>query len=316
MAAFAVKRLLQAVPTLLIVTLISFLLIHIVPGGPAQVMLGPKATALKIAEINREFGLNQPLYVQYVSWLVQLLHGNLGISYFQNQTVAQLFAVDLPRTLAIVALATVLSILVSIVIGSLQAYWRDTWFDHAVTSILYFFYAMPVFWLAIIVLVYFSADLGMFPPGGISTLGQAPTFGAWVSHVTLPIFTLVVVSVAGWARYMRTSMIDGLTQDYIRTARAKGVANFSVLFKHALRNSVLPLITLFGYSIPTLFGGALLIEVVFNYPGMGLLLYDAAIQRDYPIIMAGVVIGGALTIVGNLVADLLYGLADPRIRYL
>lgn len=312
---FLAKRLLQAVPTLIIVTLVSFLLIHVVPGGPAQAMLGPKATPLRIAEINREFGLTQPLDVQYLRWVGQLFRGNLGVSYFQNQTVAQLFALDLPRTLSIVVLAVVISHLASIVIGSIQAYWRDTWFDHVVTSVLYFFYSMPVFWLAIMVLVFFSVDLHLYPSGGISTLGQPQTLGAWISHVTLPIFTLVVASVAGWARFVRTSMIDGLTQDYVRTARAKGVAEALVVFKHALRNSLLPLITLFGYNIPSLFGGALLIEVVFNYPGMGLLLYQASIQRDYPIVMAGVVVGGALTVAGNLIADLLYGLADPRIRY-
>jgi peptide/nickel transport system permease protein len=315
MGAFTLRRIAQAIPTMLIVTMVSFFLVHIVPGGPAQAMLGPKATVERIAAINREFGLTQPLYVQYVQWLYQLVRGNLGVSYFQNMTVAQLFALDLPRTLAIVALAVLISHLLSVIVGSVQAYWRDTWFDHIVTTVMYFFYSMPVFWLAIIVLVFFSVDLNMFPSGGISTLGEPQTFGTWVSHVTLPILTLVVASVAGWARFMRTSMIDGLVQDYVRTARAKGVGEFLVVFKHALRNSILPLITLFGYNIPGLFGGALLIEVVFNYPGMGLLLYNAAIQRDYPIVMAGVVVGGALTVIGNLIADLLYGIADPRIRY-
>jgi peptide/nickel transport system permease protein len=315
MGVFAVKRIIQAVPTLIGLTLVSFLLVHIVPGGPAQAMLGPKATPARVAAINREFGLNKPLYIQYYHWFVQLLHGNLGVSYFYNQTVSQLFAIDLPRTLAIVGLALLFSHIISILLGSIQAYWRDSWFDHVLTTIAYFFYSMPIFWLAIVVLVFFAINLNMFPSGGISDPTAPQNFGNWASHVTLPVVTFVIANVAGWGRFMRTTMIDSLVQDYIRTARAKGVKEFLVVFKHALRNSILPLITLFGYNIPTLFAGALLIEVVFNYPGMGLLLYNAAIKRDYPIIMAGIVVAGALTIIGNLIADLLYGLADPRIRY-
>jgi peptide/nickel transport system permease protein len=315
MGLYVVKRFIQAIPTLIGLTLISFLLVHIVPGGPAQAMLGPKATPARVAAIDREFGLNHPLYVQYYQWVVQLLHGNLGISYFYNQTVAQLFAITLPRTLAIVGLSLLFSHVISILMGSIQAYWRDTWFDHAVTSVSYFLYSMPTFWLAIVVLVFFAINLNLFPSGGISDPTAPQNFGNWLSHITLPVLTYVIGNVAGWGRFMRTSMIDSLVQDYIRTARAKGVKEFLVVFKHALRNSVLPLITLFGYNIPALFSGALFIEYVFNYPGMGLLLYNAAIKRDYPIVMAGVLVGGVLVIAGNLIADLLYGLADPRIRY-
>ncbi len=315
MALFIVKRIIQSIPTMIGLTIVSFLLVHVVPGGPAQAMLGPKATPQRVAAIDREFGLNKPLYIQYAKWFWALLHGNLGTSYFYNLTVAKLFEIDMPRTLAIVGISTLISNAVAILLGCIQAYWRDSWFDHVSNTIAYFFYSMPTFWVAIIVLVIFAIDLNMFPSGGISNPTAPQNVGNWAAHVTLPVFTLVIVSVAGWSRFMRTSMIASLVQDYVRTARAKGLSEFAVVFKHALRNSVLPLITLFGYNIPGLIGGALFVEVVFNYPGMGLLTYNAAIKRDYPIVMGAVLLTGLLTIAGNLVADLLYGVFDPRIRY-
>jgi peptide/nickel transport system permease protein len=298
------------------VTIIGFFLVHIVPGGPAQAMLGPKATPLRIAQINREFGLNKPLPVQYIHWLGQLLQGNLGVSYYYNESVWSLIMTNMPRTLSIVGIGIVIAHVVSILLGSIQAYFHDTKFDYVMTALTYFFYSMPYFWLGIIIILIFSINLGWFPSGGLSNpLNPNPGFGSWAAHTTLPVLTLVLGTVAGWGRYMRTSMSEHLVQDYVRTARAKGLRESVVVLKHALRNSVLPLITLLGFALPSLFSGVLLIEVIFNYPGMGLLFWDAANQRDYPIIMGVVVITGFLTIIGNLLADLLYGLVDPRIQY-
>ncbi|MDA8193323.1 MAG: ABC transporter permease [Thermaerobacter sp.] len=316
MARFIVRRFLQAVPALLGVSVISFFLVHLVPGGPAAAMLGPRATPARIAVINREFGLNKPLWDQYGNWMWQLLHGNLGVSYFYNETVWHLIQVNMPRTLAIVGLGVLIAHLSSILLGSAQAYFRDTKFDYVMTALTYFFYSMPVFWPGILFIIIFSIDLGWFPSGGLSNaLVNNPGFGSWVAHTTLPVLTIVLTTVAGWGRYMRTTMTDTLVQDYVRTARSKGLSEFVVVVKHALRNSVLPLITLLGFSLPNLFSGALLIEVVFNYPGMGLLFWNAAMQRDYPIILGVVVITGVLTILGNLLADILYSLVDPRIQY-
>lgn len=316
MGRFVVRRFLQAIPALWGISVISFVLVHIVPGGPAQAMLGPRATPLRIAAVNRQFGLNKPLWQQYTNWLWQLLHGNLGVSYFYNETVWHLIAVNMPRTLAIVGLGVLIAHILSIILGSIQAYYRDTKFDYMMTALTYFFYSMPVFWPGILFIIIFSIDLGWFPSGGLSSaLNSNPGFGSWVAHTTLPVFTLVLTTVAGWGRYMRTTMVDTLVQDYVRTARSKGLSEFIVVIKHALRNSVLPLITLLGFSLPNLFSGALLIEVVFNYPGMGLLFWNAAMQRDYPIILGVVVITGVLTILGNLLADILYSLVDPRIQY-
>lgn len=316
MFKFVLQRLIQSIPSMIGVTIIGFFLVHIVPGGPAQAMLGPKATPLRIAQINREFGLNKPLPVQYIHWLGQLLQGNLGVSYYYNESVWSLIMTNMPRTLSIVGIGIVIAHVVSILLGSVQAYFHDTKFDYVMTALTYFFYSMPYFWLGIIIILIFSINLGWFPSGGLSNpLNPNPGFGSWAAHTTLPVLTLVLGTVAGWGRYMRTSMTEHLVQDYVRTARAKGLKESVVVLKHALRNSVLPLITLLGFALPSLFSGVLLIEVIFNYPGMGLLFWDAANQRDYPIIMGVVVITGFLTIIGNLLADLLYGLVDPRIQY-
>ncbi|MCL4351373.1 MAG: ABC transporter permease [Firmicutes bacterium] len=316
MFKFVLQRLIQSIPSMIGVTIIGFFLVHIVPGGPAQAMLGPKATPLRIAQINREFGLNKPLPVQYIHWLGQLLQGNLGVSYYYNESVWSLIMTNMPRTLSIVGIGIVIAHVVSILLGSVQAYFHDTKFDYGMTALTYFFYSMPYFWLGIIIILIFSINLGWFPSGGLSNpLNPNPGFGSWAAHTTLPVLTLVLGTVAGWGRYMRTSMTEHLVQDYVRTARAKGLKESVVVLKHALRNSVLPLITLLGFALPSLFSGVLLIEVIFNYPGMGLLFWDAANQRDYPIIMGVVVITGFLTIIGNLLADLLYGLVDPRIQY-
>lgn len=316
MLKYIFRRVLQAIPSLLGITIIGFFLVHIVPGGPAQAMLGPRATPLRIAQVNREFGLNKPIPVQYIHWLGQLLHGNLGTSYFYNETVWHLVMVNMPRTLSIVGLGIVIAHVLSILLGSIQAYYHDTKFDYAMTSFTYFFYSMPIFWLGIMIIMLFSISLGWFPSGGLSNpLTANPGIGSWVAHTTLPVLTIVLTTVAGWGRYMRTAMSENLIQDYVRTARAKGIRESVVVLKHALRNSVLPLITLLGFSLPNLFSGALLVEVIFNYPGMGLLFWDAANQRDYPVILGIVVITGFLTIIGNLLADLLYGVVDPRIQY-
>ncbi len=316
MFRFIIQRFVQAIPSLLGITIIGFFLVHIVPGGPAQAMLGPKATPLRIAQINREFGLNHPLPVQYITWLGQLLHGNFGTSYYYNKSVLSLILINMPRTLSIVGISVVLAHILSIILGSIQAYFHDSKFDYGMTALTYFFYSMPSFWLGIMIILFFSINLGWFPSGGLSNpLNPNPGFGSWLAHTTLPVLTLILVTVAGWGRYMRTSMTEHLVQDYVRTARSKGLRETVVVFKHALRNSVLPLITLLGFSLPNLFSGALLIEVIFNYPGMGLLFWDAANQRDYPVILGIVVITGFLTIIGNLLADLLYGMVDPRIQY-
>ncbi len=316
MIKYIIRRILESIPTVIGVTIISFVLIHIVPGNPVRIMLGNHYTPLRAAELTKTLGLNKPVWEQYFIWLGNLLQGNFGFSYTYEKPVASLMLQALPHTIIIVVVAVLLAHVFAVFLGSVQAYFENSKFDQIATVINYFFYSMPSFWLAVLLVIFFSIDLPWLPSGGIvNTQLSNPGFGDWAKHLILPIATLFLVSVAGWARYMRSSMREALLQDYVRTARMKGSREFRVIFIHALRNSILPLITLFGLSLPALLSGALFVEEVFNYPGMGLLYWDAVNARDYPIIMGVTVFVGLVTVIGNLIADILYGLVDPRIQY-
>ncbi|MCL5116007.1 MAG: ABC transporter permease [Firmicutes bacterium] len=316
MSKYIVRRIMEAIPSLLGISLISFILLHIVPGNPIRLMLGQHYTPYRARLLAAHFGLNKPLYLQYLLWLWHAVHGNFGFSYVYNEPVFALIWQALPHTLELVAMAVVVAHIGSILLGTLQAYYANSVFDQVATVITYFFYAMPSFWIGILMIEFFAITLGIFPSGGyVSPLLSHPTFWNYLYHLCLPALTLIITTVAGWARYMRSAMRETLIQDYIRTARAKGTSEFRMLFVHALRNSVLPLITLFGLSLPALFGGALVTEEIFSYPGMGLLYWDAANARDYPVLLAVVMFLGTLTVFGNLVADLLYSAVDPRIQY-
>jgi peptide/nickel transport system permease protein len=313
---YVIQRVLQAIPALLGVTIISFFLLHIIPGNPVRILLGQHWTPYRAKILSRNLGLDHPVYVQYVIWLWKALHGNFQYSYVYNKPVTALILQALPHTLELVAIAIILAHLGAVFIGTFTAYKADTWYDQTITIVLYFLYSMPIFWLGILMIELFAIHLGWFPTGGITNPNNPnPDFWSYVYHLILPGACLSVTSIAGWARYMRSSMRETLVQDYVRTARSKGAGELRVLFVHALRNSVLPLITLFGLSIPALFGGALVIEEIFNYPGMGLLFWNAALELDMPVLLGIIVFLGAITILGNLVADILYALVDPRISY-
>lgn len=316
MSRYIVRRVLEAIPALLGITIVSFLLMHVIPESPVRVLLGNHYTAARAAMLSKNLGLNKPLVVQYLIWLWKVLHGNFQYSYVFNQPVTKLIMQALPHTLELVALAVMLAHIGAIVLGTLMAYKANSVFDQVMTLVLYLLYSMPAFWLGILLIKLFAFHLGWFPSGGIVNPNDPnPNFWSYVYHLVLPCVTLGLTSIAGWARYMRSAVIDSLVQDYVRTARSKGAAEFRVLFVHALRNSVLPLITLFGMSLPALMGGAVVVEEIFNYPGMGLLFWNAAGQTDYPVLLAIVVFLGAITILGNLLADILYALVDPRISY-
>ena len=316
MIKYTIKRIIESIPTVLGVTILSFVLIHIVPGNPVRILLGNHYTPLRAQELTASLGLNKPLWDQYFIWLGNIVQGNFGYSYTYDKPVVGLMLQALPHTIVIVVVAVLLAHVFAVFLGSVQAYFENTKFDQIATIINYFFYSMPTFWLAVLLIIVFSINLNWLPSGGIvSTQLSNPGFGDWVKHLILPIAALFLVSVAGWARYMRSSMRESLLQDYVRTARMKGAREFRVIFVHALRNSILPLITLLGLSLPSLLSGALFVEEVFNYPGMGLLYWDAVNSRDYPIIMGITVFIGLMTVLGNLIADILYGLIDPRIQF-
>ncbi len=315
MLRYTIRRLIESIPTMLGITIITFILVHLVPGNTAAVMLGPHYTPSQAAALNHQLGLDKPLPVQYLLWLWQLLHGNLGISYTQGLPVLQIIGINLPRTLAIVGISTVIFTILSIMQGIYQAHHQNSVQDNVITVLAYFFFSMPIFWLGVLLIIWFAIDIPLFPAGGIADPGQTMNFTVWFSHIILPVITLVIAQVAYMGRFMRGSVVESLMQDYIRTARAKGLSERVVLYKHAFRNSLLPLITLFGFSVPTLFAGTLYIEMIFNYPGLGYMFWQAALRRDFPIIFGATVIIGVLTILGNLLADLLYAVVDPRIRY-
>jgi peptide/nickel transport system permease protein len=313
MTAFIARRIAQSVVILLGVTLLTFVLLHLLPGGPALGILGPRATPEQIAAFEQANGLNKSVPQQYILYLSHLLHGNFGYSYKLNQTVGSVLAQDLPKSLALVGPPTVLSLAIGVPLGLWQSQRRDKLDDHLITGVGYVLYAMPDFWLAYILIDIFALRLFWLPP-------NAPSSPTWTAAFTdakamiLPWATLTLVSIAVFSRYMRSSALDAMSQDYIRTARAKGAQRGRILRKHVIRNASIPIITLVGLSIPGLLSGAILEEVVFNYPGIGLATYNAALVKDYPILLGTTIVFGALTIAGNLVADIAYAYADPRVR--
>jgi peptide/nickel transport system permease protein len=313
MTAYIARRFAQSIVILLGVTLLTFVLLHLIPGGPARGILGPRATPGQIAAFEQATGLNRPVVQQYLVYLDHLLHGNFGYSYKLNQTVGSVFAQDLPKSLALVGPPTVLSLAIGVPLGLWQSQRRDKLDDHVITGVGYVLYAMPDFWLAYILIDVFALRLFWLPPA-------APSSPTWTAAFTdakamiLPWATLTLVSIAVFSRYMRSSALDAMSQDYIRTALAKGAQRGRVLRKHVIRNASIPIITLAGLAIPGLLSGAILEEVVFNYPGIGLATYNAALVKDYPILLGTTIVFGALTIAGNLIADIAYAYADPRVR--
>ncbi len=311
---YIARRFAQSVVILLGVTLLTFMLLHLIPGGPARGILGPRATAGQIAAFEQANGLNKSVFQQYVLYLDHLLHGNFGYSYKLNQTVSSVFVQDLPKSLALVGPPTVLALAIGVLLGICQSQRRDKRDDHLITGVGYVLYAMPDFWLAFILIDLFALRLFWLPP-------IAPSSPSWTAAFTdakamiLPWATLTLVSIAVFSRYMRSSALDALSQDHIRTAQAKGAQRGRILRKHVIRNASIPIITLIGLSIPGLLSGAILEEVVFNYPGIGLATYNAALVKDYPILLGTTLVFGSLTIAGNLVADIAYAYADPRVRF-
>jgi peptide/nickel transport system permease protein len=312
MIGYIVRRLLQAVLVVFVVTVIVFLLLHSLPGGPARAILGPRATPLQIAQFNTANGLDQPLIVQYFTTVGGWVRGDFGFSYVLNQSVASLLAERLPKTIILAVLSLVLTVIVAIPIGIWQAVRRNGPFDYIATGFSFVFYAAPTFFLGLIMIEIFSSRLGWLPPEAPQSDGVGPIFQQFDAMI-LPIVTLALLGIAGFSRYMRSSVLDNVSQDYVRTARAKGASSSRVLWRHVLRNALIPIITLLGLSLPALFAGALITESIFNFPGMGLLFWQAAQQSDYPVEIGVVIITAFATVIGNLLADVSLAAVDPRV---
>lgn len=314
MTAYVIRRLIQAFVVVVGVSIIVFIIVHLLPGGPARALLGPRATPQQIHTFIVENGYNLPLPVQYWRYIVHLVHGNLGYSYHYNQTVASLLGQDLPKSALLVGLSYVVAILIGVPLGVLQAVRRNKPVDYIFTGASFVGYSMPVFWAGILLILAFAVSLHWFPPEG----PQGATVGAVIHQplgLVLPVATLAIVTVAQFSRFMRSSAIENMVQDYIRTARSKGVSEHAILLRHMLRNSLLPIITLIGLSLPFTLSGAVVTESVFNYPGMGLLFWNAATTHDFPVMLGFTIVVGVAVVIGSLLADILYAVADPRVRY-
>jgi peptide/nickel transport system permease protein len=314
MTGYVLKRVGQSVIVLLLVTLIMFIMFHMLPGNPARAELGVHAQPAAVAAFDRLQGLNRPIWYQFYIYLDHLLHGNLGFSYVQNASVGLLFAQRFPKTIILLGLATIVAVVIAIPLGILQAVRRNKPEDYVLTGTSFVLYSFPTFWLGIILIEVFAISLHVLPP----TAPEGTTVGAILSDwqgLVLPVMTLALVSIASYSRYMRSSMIDSLAQDYIRTAKAKGLSQRAILFRHALRNSLIPMATLIGLSIPGVLGGAVITESVFNYPGVGLLFVQSAASDDFSVLLGLTLVAAIGVIIGNLVADIGYAVLDPRIRY-
>jgi len=316
LTAFIIRRVLQSIVIMLIVTLITWGLLRMIPGNVAVAVMGTNAYrnpgAIKL--FDADYGFNLPWYRQYLLWLSNLARGNLGFSWTRNQSVASLMLTALPKSAALVGLSTLLALVVAIPMGMYQAVRRNKVSDHALNAASTIFYATPDFLIGIVGILLFSIMIPIFPPEGPqSEAVTAPLTDFWA--LILPICCLSLTTIALFSRYMRSSVLDNLTEDYVRTARAKGASERRVMIRHVLRNSLITIATLCGLYLPAILGGALIIEAVFNYPGMGYLFYQAAQQQDYPILLGLTVVGSLAVVIGNLLADVAYAVLDPRVRY-
>lgn len=322
MLHFLSRRLLMMIPLLLGITLISFVVIHLAPGEPTdlQTQMNPEASSELQERLRVQYGLDQPLHVQYVRWLSRLVRLDFGESFaLDHRPVLDKVLERLPITILLNVLSMLLILAIAVPLGVLSAVKRNSLFDRATTVLVFVGFAMPSFWLALLMMDWFGVRLGVLPISGLKSLGyEYLSFGGQlldrVQHLILPVFISAIGGLAGFSRYMRSNMLEVIRQDYIMTARAKGLSERVVIYKHALRNALLPVITILGLSVPGLIGGSVIFETIFAIPGMGKLFYDGVMMRDYPLIMGILVMGAVLTLVGNLLADISYALADPRIR--
>jgi peptide/nickel transport system permease protein len=309
---FLLRRCSQAVVVLLLVSLIVFGLLHLLPGGPARAILGTHATPSNIAAFNQQNGLDRPLPVQYWHWLTGVLSGNLGFSYVQNQSVSGLLADRLPKTAFLAAISVVLALLIAVPVGFFQAVRRNRVGDYALTTVTLVLYSTPAFWVGILLIDVLAVRLRVVPAeapqGSFSALFGDP------QALVLPVLTITLVTVAAFSRYIRSSVLDELAQDYVRMARSHGASRRVILFGHVLRNSAGPIVTLLGLYLPFIVSGTLITEYVFNYPGVGLLAFSAATTQDYPVVLGVVIVVGAATVIGSLLADVGHALIDPRVR--
>ena len=322
MIKYAVKRLIFMIPLLLGITIICFVVMHLAPGAPTdlETQMNPRVSAEMKERLRAMYDLDKPLPQQYLIWLNKLVRLDLGVSFSSDRRpVADKILERLPITIALNILSMILILMVAIPIGVLSAVHQNSFFDKITGVFVFIGFAVPTFWLALLLMILFGVQLGWLPISGIRSLNYeylppGMAFIDLIKHLIMPVLLSAFGGLAGFSRYMRANMLEVIRQDYITTARAKGLSERLVIYKHALRNALLPLVTILGLSVPGLIGGSVIFETIFAIPGMGQLFYMSVMARDYPTIMGILFIGAVLTLLGNLLADLSYALVDPRIR--
>jgi peptide/nickel transport system permease protein len=313
MLTFIVRRLLSTVVVMSIVAVFIFLLLHLSPGDPAAIIVGDNATQVQIDAVRRQLGLDDPLALQFVRWLAGVFRGDLGMSIFSHEPVAKLIGQRIEPTVSLATTTLLFAVIIAISFGVMAAWRVGTWIDRLVMVLSVLSFSVPVFVVGYLLIYVFSIKLGWLPVQGYAPIAEG--FVTWIYHLILPSIALGLAYVALIARITRAAMLDVLSEDYIRTAHAKGVATGPVLLKHALKNAGVPIVTVIGIGVALLIGGVVITETVFNIPGVGRLVVDAISQRDYPIIQGVTLIFSGVYVIVNLVVDLSYTLLDPRIRY-
>ena len=316
MPAYLLRRVVQLVPLVLGITVVLFAVIQAAPGGPEGALLesGRFIDPAVIEAYRQRLGVDQPVPVQYVRWLGAALTGDLGISFSTTRPVASMIAERLPATIELMGASFLLAALLAFGLGILSAVRQYGWTDQLATGVSFLGIAMPAFWFALILQLVFAVRLGWLPAAGTETVGDT-SLRDHLAHLVLPATVLAFRNVAGWSRYLRSSLIGALRTDYVRTARAKGLPERAVVGKHALRNALIPVVSIMALDLAGLFSGAVITETIFAWPGIGRLFVQAMFARDYPLLMGILLLGSVMVVVFNLVADLLYGVLDPRVRY-
>ncbi len=321
MLKYIIRRLIGIIPLLLGITLITFMVIHLAPGKPTDLegQFNPKVSMEARQRIAHLYGLDKPLHIQYADWLKRFSRFDFGMSFVDSRPVIKKIGERIPVTLGINLASIILILLIGVPIGVTSAVKEGSFCDRFMTVFVFIGFAVPTFWLSLILMDLIGVRWGLLPISGIKSL-EFEKFGVFekiidiIKHLALPVFVSAFGGLAGISRYMRSNMIHVLRQDYIRTARAKGLGEKDVIYKHALKNALLPVVTILGLSIPGLIGGSVIFESIFSIPGMGRLFYESVMARDYPVIMGVLVIGASLTLLGNLLADISYAAVDPRIK--
>lgn len=317
MTTYLLRRAASSLIIVVGISILVFWMLHLIGGEPGRAVLGLRAPQAQVDAWDKSHGFTRPLVIQYLTYMGQLLHGNLGQSYKQNQGVNAILAEHAPISAYLSGLGLFFAILIAFPVGIFQAVKRNTLSDNVVTTAAFITYSMPVFLLGLLLIQIFALTLGLFPVGAPASVSQNSSLIGAITDpraMVLPVATLTLVSVANYSRFMRSSALDALAQDYIKAARAKGLPERLVLMRHLVRNACLPMVTLIGLSIPALLAGNLITENVFNYPGLGIMFINALQNEDYPVLLAYTLMGGVLTVIGNYVADIALTVADPRIR--